>query len=66
MFTIGIFIVNNFYCVLNCVYINRVTIYRAKYPGIVTLAVLPSSSFGYKSEEKSAKYFNSENQVKRN
>ena len=38
------------YCVINCLNINRVTIYRGKCPGIVTLKVLS------KLEEQSTKF----------
>ena len=50
------FIVNNYYYIVNCWYINRVTIYKAKYLGIVTLKVLPLRFFRYKLERKSIKF----------
>ena len=49
---------------INCLNINRVTIYRAKCFGIVTLKVLPTSCFRYNSEEKSAKIADSGNEAK--
>ena len=57
-----IFIVNNFYYVINRLNINRVTIYRAKCLGIGTLKVLPTIFFRYNSE----KIPHSENEAKQN
>ena len=51
-----IFMVNNFYCVINCLNMNRVKIYRAKYLDIVTLKVLPTSFSRYNSEDKTPKF----------
>ena len=41
---------------MNCLNINRNTIYRAKCLGIVTLKVLPTSCSHYNSEEKTLKF----------
>ena len=51
-----IFMVNNFYCVINCLNMNRVKIYRAKYLDIVTLKVLTTSFSRYNSEGKTPKF----------
>ena len=50
------FKVNNFYYVINYLNANRVTIYKAKCLGMVTLRVLPTTCFRYSSEEKSSKF----------
>ena len=55
---LSIFIVNNFYCVMNCLNINRVRFYKTKFIDIVTLKVLPTSCSRYNSEEKSIKFPN--------
>ena len=55
---LSIFIVNNLYCVTNCLNVNRVTICSAKCLDIVTLKVLSTSCFRYSSEEKSTKFRN--------
>ena len=47
--------VDNFYYAINCLNINRVTIYRAKCLGIVTLKVLQTICFRCNSEEISSK-----------
>ena len=52
---LSIFIVNNFYYVINCL-INRFAIYRAKCLSIVTLKVLPTICFRYNSEDISSKF----------
>ena len=51
----SIFIGKNFYYIISCLNINRITIYRAKCLGIVTLKVLPKTYFRYNSEEKGTK-----------
>ena len=48
---LSIFIVNNFYCVMNCLNINRVRFYRTKCIDIVTLKVLPTSCSRYKKHK---------------
>ena len=50
---LSILMANNFYCAINCLNMNRVIIYRAKYLVIVALKVLPTSYFRYNSEKKS-------------
>ena len=52
---ISIFIVNDFYCVINCLNMNRVTICRAHCLDIMTLKIFLASCFHYNSEEKSKK-----------
>ena len=47
---------NNFYYVINCLNINQVTICKAMCLGIVTLKVLPTTLFRYKSEEISSNF----------
>ena len=53
---LSIFIVNNFFYVINCLIINRVMIYRAKCLGIVTSKVLLATCYRYNSEEISAEF----------
>ena len=53
---LSIFIIKNFYYVINYLYINHVTIYRAKCLAIVTLKILPTTCFRYASEEVSSKF----------
>ena len=53
---LSIFIVNNFYYVIICLNINRVTIYRAKCFSILALKVLPTTCFRYNSKEISSKF----------
>ena len=45
---------------------NRVTIYRAKCLGILTLKALPKSCFCYNSEEKNHKFLDPKNEAKQN
>ena len=52
----SIFIVNNFYCVINCLNMNGVTICRAECLEIVTLKVFSTSCFCYNSKEKITKF----------
>lgn len=51
---LSIFIINNFYCVISCLNMNRVTTCRVKYLDII----LPTSFFRHNSEEKSTKFLN--------
>ena len=53
---LSIFRVKNFYYVINCLYLNRVTIYRAKCLGKVNLKVLPTTCFRFNSEEISSNF----------
>ena len=57
---------NNFYCVINCLNMNRVTISRIKYLDIVTSNVLSTSYFRYNSQEKEHKISQSENEATQN
>ena len=50
MCNLSIFIVNDFYCVINCLNMNSVTICRAK------LKFLTTSCFRYNSEEKTKSF----------
>ena len=52
----NLFIVHNFYYVINYLNKNRITIYRAKRFGIVTLKVIATSCFRYYTEEESIKF----------
>ena len=54
--SLSISIINNFYCVINCLNINLVKIYRAKFLSIIILKVLPTSYFCCSSEGKNTKF----------
>ena len=58
-------IVNNFYCVINCLNMNHVTIRRAKCLGIVTLKVYRQVVFVI-TRRKKQKVPESENEAKQN
>ena len=60
-----IFIVNNFYCVINCLNINRITISRAKCLDLVTLKILPQLISSLLRGNK-LNILNSENEAKQN
>ena len=53
---LSILIVSSIYYVITCRNINRVTIYGAKYLGMATLKVLPTTCFRYNSEEISLRF----------
>ena len=59
---LSILIVNIFYCVLNCLNTNRITVFL----GIMTLIVSSTSCLSYNSERKKHEIPNSENEAKQN
>ena len=62
---LSLFVINNFYGVINCLNMNRVTICRAKCLDIkVPLKVLLTSCFCYNSKEKKNKISESKNKIK--
>ena len=64
---LSIFIVNNFWCVINCLNINGVTIYRAKISWHSDFKSFTDKLFLDNSEEKSKKQIsNSENEAEEN
>ena len=56
IFNWSIFAVNNFYWVIICLSVNRATIYKTKYLGIIAFKVFLRSCFSFNSEENGTKF----------